>query len=274
MNFVSIWKVCSIALTGAFGILGLLTEFKDKQTKKVTKWGLISLIGILVTTICGTAAQLKESYDTNKAQAADLRRAVSILQNTSRTVNSIDRMMASLVDASVDVTYDIDCKSRHITPFVLNNSEEPKLATESLILLMFVDPSRAQRFIDGAFEDNLPDLALRIEQKRSPDEGANDIVDKSDDLWLVIEGYSSAVVPGFKKGDGILSLTDLPRTTLIVRGDNSRLDDIPVIRVRINIRDGRSIEADSFHKVTVRGEGAPRTAYRYVFPSVAQPSIQ
>ena len=30
MDFVSIWKAASIILTGAFGVLGLLTDFKDK----------------------------------------------------------------------------------------------------------------------------------------------------------------------------------------------------------------------------------------------------
>jgi predicted RNA-binding protein YlqC (UPF0109 family) len=43
MDFVSVWKAFSIVLTGAFGVLGLLTEFKDKATNKITRWGRIAL---------------------------------------------------------------------------------------------------------------------------------------------------------------------------------------------------------------------------------------
>lgn len=33
MNFVITWKVVSLISTGAFGVLGLLKEFKNKETK-------------------------------------------------------------------------------------------------------------------------------------------------------------------------------------------------------------------------------------------------
>ena len=36
---LDLWKVGSIALTGSFGVLGLLTEYKHPETKKVTIWG-------------------------------------------------------------------------------------------------------------------------------------------------------------------------------------------------------------------------------------------
>jgi hypothetical protein len=49
IDFVTAWKAISIALTGAFGILGLATDFKNKHTKKITRWGWVSLIGIVVS---------------------------------------------------------------------------------------------------------------------------------------------------------------------------------------------------------------------------------
>jgi len=60
---LSYWKAISIVSTGAFGMLGLLKDFKDKKTNKVTRWGYVSLIGIIVSTFLGVAAQLKESTD-------------------------------------------------------------------------------------------------------------------------------------------------------------------------------------------------------------------
>jgi hypothetical protein len=45
--------------TGAFGILGLLTEFRNKHAKLITVWGWISLLGIVVSTIGGTLQDVR-----------------------------------------------------------------------------------------------------------------------------------------------------------------------------------------------------------------------
>jgi hypothetical protein len=50
MDFVSAWKAVSIALTGAFGMVGMLTENKDKETGKLTRWGRVSFGGIVLST--------------------------------------------------------------------------------------------------------------------------------------------------------------------------------------------------------------------------------
>lgn len=47
IDFVPAWKAIAIALTGAFGILGLVTEFREpnpkhheqKHTGKISIWG-------------------------------------------------------------------------------------------------------------------------------------------------------------------------------------------------------------------------------------------
>ena len=72
IDWVAAWKAGSILLTGGFGILGLFTEFKNKDSKKINKWGYVSLIGIVVSTVLGTAAQIKESDDDAKKTLAIL----------------------------------------------------------------------------------------------------------------------------------------------------------------------------------------------------------
>jgi hypothetical protein len=62
-DWITAWKAISILLTGTFGIIGLATDFRNKHTKKVTKWGWLSLCGIIISTVCGTLAQIKESQD-------------------------------------------------------------------------------------------------------------------------------------------------------------------------------------------------------------------
>lgn len=60
------WKAVSVALTGAFAALGLLTEYPDKKTDQVTKWGGVALGGIVVSAVLGVLAQLVESATDQK----------------------------------------------------------------------------------------------------------------------------------------------------------------------------------------------------------------
>jgi hypothetical protein len=81
MDFLTIWKASSIALTGAFGILGLVKDFKDKNGK-ITAWGRVALAGILLSTGFGVAAQLIESSKaehTEKEFAKQFERGLSPL---------------------------------------------------------------------------------------------------------------------------------------------------------------------------------------------------
>jgi hypothetical protein len=89
MDFVSAWKASSIVLTGAFGILGLVKDYKDKTTNRITLWGQVSLAGILLSTILGVAAQLKESSD-------NASKALALARKTDRTLQEVERLLTPL----------------------------------------------------------------------------------------------------------------------------------------------------------------------------------
>ena len=48
MDLPSAWKATSILFTGAFGIPGLLKEYRDKAAGKIARWGRLSSGGIVV----------------------------------------------------------------------------------------------------------------------------------------------------------------------------------------------------------------------------------
>ena len=48
MDLPSAWKATSILFTGAFGIPGLLKEYRDKAAGKIARWGKLSSGGIVV----------------------------------------------------------------------------------------------------------------------------------------------------------------------------------------------------------------------------------
>lgn len=68
IDFVSAWKAISIVFTGAFGLMGLLTEFKNKETGRLTRWGMVSFGGIVLSAALGVIAQLKENTDESQRQ--------------------------------------------------------------------------------------------------------------------------------------------------------------------------------------------------------------
>jgi hypothetical protein len=88
-QWVALWKVISILMTGAFGIVGLLTDFKRKETNeqtgqrdnKITKWGWLSLCGILISTICGV-------YFQHKSDRLDAERAIRANQESEELLRT------------------------------------------------------------------------------------------------------------------------------------------------------------------------------------------
>ncbi len=93
---LNILKLIGLVLTGAFGILGLLTEFRDDKTKKITKWGKVALSGIILSTALSLVAQILESAksvrDTRESQkqsSDQIARSNEILNNLNRSLNPL-----------------------------------------------------------------------------------------------------------------------------------------------------------------------------------------
>jgi hypothetical protein len=273
-DFVAYWKATSIALTGAFGVLGLLTEFRDSHTKRISAWGWISLFGILVSTVGGVAAQIKESHDNAKTSAENSTRALSILVNTSATVTSINRLMSSLTGATVDVKYSLDCVSRKVAPCGESSvQEENILARNGLSFHFFVDPIVAKRYTDGAWLTTPADLQWSLNRSETVDPtqgfGGGGF---GGSLDVTIPDYATEPTYMHSSSSRITSLIDLPGVTLIVMGNANQLNDVPVSKVTIKIKDGRLQEAGPFEKIVIHPTGPyavpppPVIAYRYVFP--------
>lgn len=273
-DFVAYWKAISIAFTGAFGILGLLTEFRNKHTKQITIWGWISLFGILVSTICGVAAQVKESHDDAKISAENSTRALSILQNTSDTVTSINKMMSSLVGATVDVTYSLNCAFKKVSPCGGSVvQEESLLAKSGLTFYFFAEPAVAKHFTDGAWLTTYPDLQWAVWQKDHAEQNGSfgEGGDSDGSRFVVIPDYTTKLDSIHSSTDRITSLLDLSGATLVILGDANQLNDAPVLDVTIKIKDGRSRKAGPFDRLLIHPTGPyaepppPVVAYRYVF---------
>jgi hypothetical protein len=88
-GFVEWWKAIAVILTGVFAFLALTKENKNNETKRLTKWGKISIFGIVVSSVGGLLAQITES--SNQANVERKRHAeiVSILSDQARLLRPL-----------------------------------------------------------------------------------------------------------------------------------------------------------------------------------------
>ena len=77
-GFWDTWKAIAVGLTGLFGIMGLLTTYKDKDTGRMTVWGFINLVGIILSATMGVASQLVDADNRAKASAAAAKEAAAL----------------------------------------------------------------------------------------------------------------------------------------------------------------------------------------------------
>ena len=98
--------------------MGLVTEFKEPSTKKLTKWGAVSLVGIVVSTVVAVLTQIKETErqdkDRNDQQAkyqADLDRNIHISENTNAAVAELRLVLTPLDNLKVSVYLKVQCNT-------------------------------------------------------------------------------------------------------------------------------------------------------------------
>jgi hypothetical protein len=103
MIALNILKLLGLVLTGAFGILGLLTDFRDDKTKKITKWGKIALLGIILSTALSIVAQLLESAKSVREARESEKQARDQITKSNEILNNLNRSLNPLTN--VRITY-------------------------------------------------------------------------------------------------------------------------------------------------------------------------
>jgi hypothetical protein len=131
LDFVSWWKAAAILLTGFFGILGLVSEFKEQSTKKITKWGKLALVGILVSTGFGIYSQMLETAGQNEKRAEDARQALRLLESNQKTLDAIERSLSLLDEPAVWAVFSVSCEGDVRQPKGMS-AEERRAQTDKI----------------------------------------------------------------------------------------------------------------------------------------------
>jgi hypothetical protein len=106
--FLQTVKVASVLIAAVLGVIGTQHEFKSRG--KLTRWGRLTVLGIVVTSILAIVAQLAETQmassatleAANKAREASLR-VETIVSNLNRDLHLINRVAVTIA-ASIPLT--------------------------------------------------------------------------------------------------------------------------------------------------------------------------
>ncbi len=295
MDFVTGWKLASIVLTGGFGILGLLKDFKDKGTGTITKWGGISLAGIVLSTCLGVAAQLRESSEQETARNATAKQTLALVQNTSQAVQDMQRLLSPFSEPRFSFTWEIPCDSPNYREFCSTqhdrngvrvdspnwrrwpvpdewpSRENPRLLALSINL--FLDAKRADGFLSHGSDnrDYSPNLSFDVMCQ------AQDENDRKERVLLVgsTNGENELLFvhrtapAAWKSDDTIKSKLDLRGTTIIVvlRGWEAA-NDLTLKSFVIHLKNGEDIVTDRnlWQKIAVQEPTFVMTGARYEVP--------
>jgi len=104
---ITLLRLLAAAFSGAFGVLGLLTNYRDEKTKRITRWGRIALVGIVVSTAVALLTQGLEHWrEQNKSISAAIE-ARDASRRAEATLNNINRLLQPLKDIKVGFTFKI-----------------------------------------------------------------------------------------------------------------------------------------------------------------------
>jgi hypothetical protein len=286
-DFVSLWKQASIVSTGAFGILALLVEYKDKDTKRITKWGRISLIGILASTVLGVIAQNLEQSNQERGRAIAAKQTLELLQNTNQTVKGIERVLSPLDDVRVSAELTISCdtpayrdfcnaaedKDSLSNPSIMDKWPGPKFADVMLYIRFFRNPKSAQDFIDfrSAWYGENGDLLLWAS-------ACHGCVPKQH-LWVLVHGTSyvelrmKEVVPiNVVRTANIVSALDFAGTVMVISTNDRAFEWMTLVKFALIFKNGQCVASNDGASFTKTKHPDGDIVYRHIFSQQVEQS--
>ena len=89
-------KILSFCVTSLLALLGLLFDFKDKATGRLTRWGRINLFGLIVSFVVGIASQKIEDDQTTASATRAAGQLRSIIEGNQKLVSDDNATLTSL----------------------------------------------------------------------------------------------------------------------------------------------------------------------------------
>ena len=85
-------EILGIALAGVFGAIGVVVEYRDSRTGKVTRWGRRALIGVSATSMVAMCSSAVEMYLQQREAESTGRQALEIISEIQRNLYVFDTL--------------------------------------------------------------------------------------------------------------------------------------------------------------------------------------
>jgi hypothetical protein len=108
VNIISALKVVSMLGTAGFGVLALLTEYKDKNTSRITKLGKIALVGIGFTAFLSITLhvlEINEAGDSTEKQSKQLEESSQKLTSVLASATAMTKNMEKALDSQKELMF-------------------------------------------------------------------------------------------------------------------------------------------------------------------------
>lgn len=109
---ITILKLLGVLIPGALGVIGLLTETRNKTTNQITRWGRFAVFGIVSLTIVSIIAQILDSSkeaSTAKQAAAKAQIAAedarAQVEKSNQILHEVQRSLNPLKDVRVSYSF-------------------------------------------------------------------------------------------------------------------------------------------------------------------------
>jgi hypothetical protein len=114
--FLTILKLSGIIVAGALGILGTVTETRNKETGRLTRWGKwalkLTIAGFLTALGAQIAEQFKGQRDSQKSQNLTNRQLIK----TEQSLKYLERIATRFDTLSFSVTYELEATNYFFDP--------------------------------------------------------------------------------------------------------------------------------------------------------------
>jgi hypothetical protein len=124
----------------------------------VTRWGYISLVGIVLSSILGVIAQLKESSKDEQEKSATAQQTLALAQKADKTlsktdtaIHEIERTLSPLGTPKLGAEFAVDCREKMWIAWC--NAKQQNLPMMSVTMDYFINTQGAQEFLDGHREN-------------------------------------------------------------------------------------------------------------------------
>jgi len=292
MNFSAYWKEIAVVFAGVFAIVSAIFDLKDKRTGKITIWGRVFFALTILSMIGGFYAQWRDNTTEEKRNKKAQDDMISLLRRTERSVYDLSRLLQPIGKPRMTLFLRPDCNNAqykrfceaaklegrreaavlHISgQFIIQHVDWSSLPHSVLVgnvfAYFFKDAAATEKFFSaGCLNcDNAGDMYLDVfvtsEKIHSQTKTVSVFYDTGTNEMFLLASQKS--LTPHVHNDNILSVIDIPGSTMVLSGGNMLLNDLTLTNVTIDTSHGQTIKISTLQP---RYVGA-RRVFVYHFPS-------